>query len=514
MSDDFGLFDWDEAQFRRLPPQRQKELEAKLGQLRDAFDQFPFWKYAPHERQKLFHASIGIPIRAFVAGNRTGKSHAGVMDDLIQCVDADVLPPWLAPYKRWAPPFHMRIVTPDLTTTGEGVIIEKLMAFTPRSQLVGDKWDKAYNERRRRLSFKNGSWIEFLSTAQELDKHGGSALHRVHFDEEPFGNRGRQIFTEALTRTIDFGGEIVFTMTPLLGLSWTYDVLTHNDRPRNDDEVFVVTADMDDNPHLDERTKQRVLAMYPEQERIARKTGRWVALQGLIYPEFSLERHVVPQAEIPRLPNGEAAVEVYVGIDPGLRYMAGVVYCWVEPDGTMVVFDEIPAEGKTVEAVANLIHSKNELLGVKPRWYVIDPAGRNKIHQTGRSDQDEYRRHGIYAVPGQNAHRAGFNTVKERLEADPPKLLVTANCEVLIDQFRRYAWKKPSRGDQDAKEEPIKRDDHLLDALRYVCMSRPLAPHEKDPEPEPLDAATRAFRHSISHFDRPRSEHPLGGIYY
>ncbi len=54
--------------------------------------------------------------------------------------------------------------------------------------------------------------------------------------------------------------------------------------------------------------------------------------------------------------------------------------------------------------------------------------------------------------------------------------MIAANCQTTIDQFRKYRWATPTRTEDDAKERPVKHDDHALDALRYVVASRPYTP--------------------------------------
>lgn len=499
-----------------LSPEQEAQVVETLNSLRRGFQLNPLWNYAGHEKQREFHASRA-PVIGFVGGNRSGKSHGSVIDDLIDCVDADCLPPWLLPYKRWEPPTYGRIITPDFQRSSEGVILEKLRLLTPAAQLLGGSWKDAYDQRRRRLSFENGSWIDFLSCEQDLSSHGGQALHFVHFDEEPPGYKGEQVYNENLARLIDFDGQAKFSMTPLLGLSWTYDELTIGGEPRNDDEVFCVQVDMDDNPHIDVKAKERVLKKYKSrEEREARKSGRWVHLAGLIYEEFDEDAHVIP----PCVPPEDATI--IVGIDPGLRYMAAVVFMYHDTDDNLVVFEEIPLEQRpTVEVVAAAIRAVEEDYEIRPRGYIIDPAARNEQHQTGRSDQDEYARHGIYTTLGQNKRRPGFNAVKERLATvDPvteeprdPTFFVTANCPVTIKQFKRYRWRTESRGENAGKEEPVKRDDHLLDAIRYVVMSRPRTPTQRVIE-KVRTGAERAFEHSVKTRLRGGRRSQLGGVFH
>ncbi len=488
----------DPAVLAKLGPQERRAAEEALRELDELRRANPLVFYEPHEKQRQFHESRA-PLRAFLAGNRVGKTTCSIVDDLLQAVDATVVPEHLAAYKRWAPPFYCRIVIPDLTSTLEGVVLQKVREWCPPAQLRGGSVDRAWSEKLRLLSFANGSWFQFFSNDQDLDKFGGAALMRVHYDEEP----REDIRRECLMRLIDYGGDEVFSMTPLLGMSWLFtDVYEPWSEGRLSD-AHVVTADMDDNPHLDEVTKQRALSGLSDEERQARKSGRFVHFAGLVYPEFVTREHVVPaRAQIP-----DGAL-VLVGIDPGIRHMAAVLYCYLDEHDQLVVFDEIAAQGKTVREVAAIIHARNARWGVTPRWYVIDPAARNRETHTGRSTQAEFAEHGIYTVLGQNAIGAGINRVKERLQSG--RLVVWASCDELIRELRRYRWKSASRaGDNEAREVPIAKDDHLADALRYVCMSRPVAPR---PVPAPA-GTTLQQRLVVAQLDRvlrPRRTHPQG----
>lgn len=457
-----------------LSEDKQRQAEGLLQAYEELVRQNPLLRYEPHAKQVRFHQSRQ-PLKAFLGGNRSGKTTAGVLDDLIQAVDVGCLPEHLHSYKKWLPPFYCRIIVPDFTSTLEGVIFQKLREWAPKEQLQGGSFGKAYDKTRRKLNFANGSWMDFLTFEQDLDKFGGAALHRVHYDEEP----PSAIRRESTMRLIDYGGDELFTMTPLHGMSWMFDDIWEPWVKGQLAEATVVVVDMDDNPYLDEKTKKRALAGLTREEREARKSGRFVHFAGMIYDEFSRNMHVIP--ELSEVPPGS---KVYVGIDPGMRHMAAVLWTYLTPEDTLVVFDELALQGHTVKQVAEAIKLVNSKWGqttatgtkvpITPDWYVIDPSARNVVHQTGRSDQMEFTDHGIVTILGQNSVTAGINRVKERLQAN--RLLLTANCQTTIDQFRKYRWATPTRTEDDAKEKPVKSDDHCLDALRYVVASRPYSP--------------------------------------
>jgi hypothetical protein len=423
-----------------------------------------------------------------------------MLDSIVQAVDREWVPEHLLPYRRWEPPFFCRVVTPDLTNTMEGVVLQKIRDWCPREQLKGNSFERAWDKQQRMLYFKNGSWFQFFSNDQDLDKFGGAALHRVVYDEEP----REDIRRECLMRLIDFGGEELFGCTPLHGMNWLFDEVFEPWERGELEDARVVVVDMEENPHLDRVTMERVLRGLSVEERQARKSGRFVAFAGLIYPMFSRARHVVPQLE-GMVVNGKprfvpAGAEVFAGIDPGIRHMCAVLFAYLDDEDRLVVFDEIAAtDGQTIRQVCAEIQRRQERWNVRPRWFVIDPAARNKNNQTGRSDQQEFMDNGVVTIPGQNSVSAGINRVKERLEAD--RLLVTANCPELIGEFKKYRWRKNTRTEDSAPEVPVKKDDHLLDALRYIVAQRPLVPESERKGPT-VTYRDRLLRHSLRQLSR------------
>jgi phage terminase large subunit-like protein len=457
----------DPQAFAALTPAEQEAVRNELRQLDENLNASPWDAFHPHPKQHDLLVS-DKPMRCFFGGNRSGKTTVGIIDDLIQACDLASIPEHLRQYKRFGldgRPFYCRILTTDFTGTMEGVIFQKIREWCPKDQLVGNSFERAYDKQTRILRFKNGSWFQFMTYEQDVDKLQGAALHRVHYDEEP----PKAHRNECIMRLIDYAGEELCTMTPTAGMTWMYtDVYEPYQKGIGVDDTLIIEVDMDDNPHLDEKTKKRALAALPEAERRARKAGRFVHFAGMIYDSFARETHVEPDPEF--IPSSSG---VYVGIDPGARHAAAAVFMEVTHDDHYRIFDTLKLQGRTAKDMCEAIHMVNARWGIVPTMYVIDPAAANRIHQTGRSDQMEYADNGIITVLGQNSVTAGINRVKERLERKPPGLTIAASCTDLIDEFRAYRWKTPKKSEDDPKEAPVKKDDHLLDAMRYVIMSRP-----------------------------------------
>src|SRR3954470_12771687 len=116
--------------------------EQVLAEIKSQREANPLTGYFPHSQQLPFHEAIGAktPIVAFFGGNRSGKTHCSVADDLIQALPKEWVPDHLLPYKRWGwdTPFHCWIGVPKYAKLEEAVL-PKIRALCPPSQLDGYK---------------------------------------------------------------------------------------------------------------------------------------------------------------------------------------------------------------------------------------------------------------------------------------------------------------------------------------------------------------------------------------
>jgi hypothetical protein len=122
-------------------------------------------------------------------------------------------------------------------------------------------------------------------------------------------------------------------------------------------------------------------------------------------------------------------VPVYEWIDPGIAtdHPAAFGAAWLNPDDTLEIFHTFKLIGGTAGTWPTTSRRSRRRFDYKPRGpVVIDPSARNKHHQTGRSTQDEYRKHGIYTKPGQNDVTAGINAMKERFKTH--RILLHRDC--------------------------------------------------------------------------------------
>lgn len=431
--------------------------------LRKQADVPNLFAYKPHAKQMIFHKSTAKK-KLYIGGNRSGKTVGGIIEDLWWATG-------LHPY-RDVPVGGVRgrIVSVDFLNGIEKIILPMLKQWCPNSYLRGGSFEEAYDKGLRTLHFKNGSFIEFMSYDQDLDKFAGTSRHFIHFDEEP----PEDIYTENLARLVDTNGDFWITMTPIEGMTWIYETLYE---PGTDGlyGIFVIEVSMTDNPYLNPAAVENFLSALSDDERTAREHGRFVQLGGLIYKDFSIAKHVIPGGFRP--PKDWLWV---ASLDHGYNNPTAWLWHAVDHDGSVITFHEHYIDGWTVDVHAKRIHEINRLYGREPDFYIGDPSIAQTNAVSGTSIHTEYVRHGVPVVMGNNDVKAGINRIARYLKDrgdGKPNWLITEDCPNLIKEMRRYRWKtyanKRVANANNLQEEPHKKNDHACDSARYFFMSRP-----------------------------------------
>ena len=123
---------------------------------------------------------------------------------------------------------------------------------------------------------------------------------------------------------------------------------------------------------------------------------------------------------------------------------------------------------------------------------IMDAAADQHTLQSERSVAEVFREAGLNVNTNVNKVKwAGIQMVKRYLELQPhwdekrwpqgkPRLFIFSCCTAMIKEIKAYRWKE--NNDETGREEPIKKNDHAMDDLRYYIMSRPegTAPVRRD----------------------------------
>lgn len=452
-----------------------EQQKARLAQLREIFQNNPLERYnnprlpKVHKKQLEFHSVKAPPLgtKALIAANRSGKTVTCVVDDIIQLVDERLVPNHLKEFKKFNGPVVIWVGAPK-GGTHESNSLPLFRKFLPKEALIEGSFGKSFRKQPVPiLSLANGSMVVFKTYDQDLDAWAAAEVHRIHWDEEPNTTNAYELRSEARARLISTGGDEIIGMTPLLGQSsWVHDdVLLRKDEP----DISVFHMRMEDNPWNSPEAIAKYAEGLTEEEKRMRLNGEFVSLGGLFFEEFEPDRHVVK----PITPDHLKGQEIVVSIDPG-RERSGVVWIAFDKENRGLVFDEYFPKKATVPVVADEIKARNKAWRLREAEinYVIDPSARNQNAINADQIEAAYIREDIFPEWGQNNRAAGILEIKRRLQADPPELLWTENCEYGIDQTVRYARDPKALDEWKAVNQTERVRHELIDAARYGVMSR------------------------------------------
>lgn len=179
-----------------------------------------------------------------------------------------------------------------------------------------------------------------------------------------------------------------------------------------------------------------------------------------VLPEFNEAEHVVS-----RPPDASAAWPVVAGMDLGIRAPTVVLWARLAPDGRLCVFKEHARAGITLDEHINIIRATQP----RPDWIGIDPAGRARTLQTGRSDAQTMRDRGLQVRDIRLPLFTGVELVRARLRPahGPPRLTITRDCPDLIRCLSKYHYPADPENPTPEKDG----HDHAPDALRYLIQN-------------------------------------------
>lgn len=448
-------------------------------------------RFTPLAKQDLFLQSQAKN-RILFGGNRGGKTHAGVADDVLLMLGRH-------PHRQhlYGPgPWRIRFIGVDFDRGIDQGAIPKFQQFLPPSALINGSWEDSYRKAEHMLTLANGSICSFMSYEQNPNKFQIVSLHHIHFDEEP----PKPIFDESKMRVLDTGGTWTISETPVQQLEWLQDELMEHAREPHGDgtqDIEIFFLNTMENTHLPVDELADLVAGMSAEDQVVRLAGQYKS-GNLVFPEFQRKYpYIIPDEAFRLTPEWD----VYVGMDHG--YANPTAWLWIAThrDGSIVVFRGLYAAGIVVEEWAKLVNTMNKQIikdfGLPPGWtpraYIGDPAISHRNNGiTGTTVQQEYARNGIgIGTEGIVATRsgnqnAGLNKIHTYLrlrgerrvsastgEFNEPWLQICESVENLQWEMRKARKPKQSltqKEEKNSSEEIRDKDNHAIDALKYPFM--------------------------------------------
>jgi hypothetical protein len=275
-----------------------------------------------------------------------------------------------------------------------------------------------------------------------------------------------------------------------------------------DPDVEVIQIDTSENPYISEVEIEQALSGLDQNERKARKEGKFVQLGGLVYSQFDINRNTIPPLSLENLGKIRGWT-LYASMDHGLNNPTCWLWHAVSPSGSVVTFDEVYDNEKLVADFARIYRARNALPGRKvPAINVGDPSIAQRNAQTGDSIQLAYVKEGVAIVLGNNNVEVSVDKINSYLKSG--RWVITENCTMLIKQLQRVRWKSyataKQRNDNNARKEIQKKDDHAPDAARYFFGFMPELYIPPETSPAKNSDAVQAMLSAV--------DVPMGPLFY
>lgn len=225
---------------------------------------------------------------------------------------------------------------------------------------------------------------------------------------------------------------------------------------------------LDDNPGLDPAYVAAIKREYVGLWYRRFILGDWCLAEGAVYDMFDPDVHVVDA-----LPHIQRWISL--GIDYGTRNAFAALLLGLGADSNLYLTSEYRYDSRVQrrqltdaqysEALRGWLGevpvplTNPQAYGVRPDYVALDPSA--------ASFRVQLIQDGLSSVLADNSVLDGIRTVSSLFGAR--RLFVHRSCAGLLEEMPGYSWDEKKA--QAGHDEPIKADDHSLDAMRYAIQT-------------------------------------------
>ena len=327
-------------------------------------------------------------------------------------------------------------------------IISPFIAMTLAKRRYIMRWRRS----EKVLEVRRGSVVNYFEIFGGKDEGSaaliqGRTLAGVLLDEVAL--MPRSFVEQALARCSVDGAKLWFSCNPENPKHWFK--VEWIDRAREHNALYL-RFKMTDNPSLSPKTIERYMSMYPSgifhQRYIL---GLWVVAEGLVYPMFSENLHVV---------RGEIRKQgrFYVSIDYGTLNPTAMGL-WMIHNGTATMVKEYYYDARKTARPKTDEEYYDDLVEFSAGYHIeqviVDPSA--------ASFKTCIFQHGAFNVLNANNEVIdGIRRTATLLQAG--RLKFHESCVNTFREFGLYSW-----DDKACEDKVIKESDHSMDQIRYLC---------------------------------------------
>lgn len=294
-------------------------------------------------------------------------------------------------------------------------------------------------------TLQGGESLIILRGWESIETMRGQAFDFLVIDEVAMMRNFWTSWQEVLRPTLtDTRGEALFISTPK-GFNHFYDLYNLNLTNKDWTSFHFTTYD---NPNIPveeiESAKREITPERFQQEYLA----AFAKTQGLVYKEFQREKHLYES-----LP------------EKSFTKLGGVDFGYVNPAAVLEVFydgEDFYVDNEWYKTQRTEVQIAEYVAGCNFNAVYPDPESPSAIRELMNKGVNIRE-----VVKGKDSIRSGIQKVRELFLAN--RLHVNKRCQNLIHELESYAY-DDEKGDENENENPMKANDHAVDALRYVIM--------------------------------------------
>lgn len=308
-----------------------------------------------------------------------------------------------------------------------------------------DKLDIRYSFSKSEEKIEVAGAVVLFRTADAPDRLRGPNLNWAYLDEAAMMSA---LTWKVILGRLRVGNPSAWITTTPAGFNWVYRLWVD----RKDPQYKLIHASTRENKYLVKGYLDDLVSNYVGEFASQEIEGDFVAFEGLVYSEFSRGINITHDDPKPTWDRMRA-------VDFGYQNPFCCLWGAVDEDGRLVVYDEHYSTKLLIKDHAESIRSR----AGSYRWTVADHDAQ---------DCAEMGACGINTRPAQKDVTRGIQKVKARIVKQKdgrPRLFVHERCTNLLREFGQYRWQE-AKENREEKEEPLKQNDHAMDALRYMVM--------------------------------------------
>jgi phage terminase large subunit len=376
--------------------------------------------------QSQFTADTTHRYHNFTSGIGAGKTVAGIIR-------------MLANVQAWNPGETGMIVTP--TSLGiKNVILPELSKWG-----ILDRWTyRGPQSAEPGLHAPNGTRVllESADNDRKIERLRGPSIAWFWMDEAALIPEKAWRILVGRLRAGDYRNAWI-TTTPK-GKNWIHAKFHPEGADTLDSVNNVLGVPSYANPHLALDYRRDILGEYGGQFRQQEVEGAFVKPEGLVYPWFDRDEHIVATEDLP---------------DSYDRFLYGVDWGFHPHPAAMLAIGE---RGDTYYVLREHYETRNtvaDLAGVMTDWQ--DEIGRGPVYcdPSEPANVETFTREGARADGADNDVDPGISHVTSLAD----DIRVAETCQSLINEFGQYQY--------DDGGDPVDANDHALDALRYALFT-------------------------------------------